>query len=564
MRGLISVSSSVAQPAPDTVYHLHGSVVNGVTGKPVGRALVISADRRLATMTNSEGNWAIDISLPSQADVRPSYGTSGTVGMNDGLMQTGGLSMSAAGGVRLMAQRPGYLPFEDQLQVPLGARSSEAAVVLRLMPSAAVQGQVVTVGNATSRRLQVSLLHRAIADGRYVWRVSAGRSVDADGSFQFNDLQPGEYSVVTSAWMPGLAAVSQQLESQQYPATYLGDSTTLEGATKLHLGYGQTARAELHPRLSPFYAIAIPVQGIAPNTPVNVRVMQNGGTTPSYVLRWNAREARMEGTLPAGEYTVSLSALGNAHAAASVPLHVANAPVSMAAIALSPTPDIAVHVRDERSSPATERERRFAPEARASDAGFSLFFRPENENGMTGGVANRDGALVVENLAPGRYAVQASAWRGYVASVTSGRTDLLREPFTLGAGGTDPVEVTLRDDSGTVTGTIGSGTYAPAPTGAPDGVVVLLPTDGAQRLLQTHLPAGATIFTLSNVPPGSYRALIVPLQQWRRGIAYRDAEAMRAYDATGVSVTVAAGQTTSVTLPALSTLSDVQERVQRP
>jgi hypothetical protein len=51
--------------ATDTVYPLRGTVVDGTTGKPLERALVASVDRRLATLTDSEGRFSVSLSVPA-------------------------------------------------------------------------------------------------------------------------------------------------------------------------------------------------------------------------------------------------------------------------------------------------------------------------------------------------------------------------------------------------------------------------------------------------------------------------------------------------------------------
>ena len=83
-------------------------VVDDVTGAPVGRALVTSADGRLAELTDGEGRFRVE----------------GAAG--------------AEGTVVLSARRPGYLTMGRGVELKAGAESVE----LRLRPEAVVSGVV--------------------------------------------------------------------------------------------------------------------------------------------------------------------------------------------------------------------------------------------------------------------------------------------------------------------------------------------------------------------------------------------------------------------------------------
>src|ERR1700761_2832282 len=69
--------ASAQGPAPgvpataDTVYHLHGVVLNAITGEPVARALVQSTDGRFGTLTDSEGRFAADLTAFAQPPAQP-------------------------------------------------------------------------------------------------------------------------------------------------------------------------------------------------------------------------------------------------------------------------------------------------------------------------------------------------------------------------------------------------------------------------------------------------------------------------------------------------------------
>ncbi len=166
---------------------------------------------------------------------------------------------------------------------------------------------------------------------------------------------------------------------------------------------------------------------------------------------------------------------------------------------------------------------------------------------------------------PGRYHVIVTPHRGYAASVSAGGEDLLRHSLVIGAGGGSPVEITLRDDSATLEGTVsglrGAGT-AQAAGGVPvAGSVVGAGAFGGAWLL--CLPAGEDAaafhlgfvdpqgrFTVDGLAPGRYR--IYAFRRPPQMLEYRNPEVMQRFEATSVPVTLVAGQKAEITVPALS------------
>ena len=523
-----------AQSTTDTVYHLHGSVVNGVTGRPIGRALVISQDRRLATMTNTEGQFTLDVSVPpaaaaSAVQSAPSGGLGGT---SPGMFGSG---------VRLTAQRPGFLQSRQIATVSLDASADTRSILLRLMPSSSVRGVVTASGTEGMRGVRVQLLRRTVQDGRYSWRMVNTRPVAADGSFQMTDLSPGEYTVVTGAWSPrDFIVTATPTLTNQYPPVFLGGTRTLDGATKLHLGYGQSAQASIRLSVVPYYPVIIPVQGITEDTNATVRVAAGAGFQ-LYNLGWDARDFKIQGSLPDGDYTVVVNTAVPQRAGVVIPVHVAGAPILHAPVGLVPMRQIPISVRDERTR--TNTGAASGSGTAPAYAGFYLFARPEDAEAGGGGMMQNsaDGPMLL-GMMPGRYHLQANATgQGYIAALTCDGVNLLTEPLVVSdAGRTAPIEVTLRDDGGTVAGTVNLGS-----SGLSTVNVLLLPTDGSGHAFYAYVAAGTGRFQLSNVPPGSYRALAMPADGGET-LPYRDTQAMRAFDGKGSAVSVSAGQTSQV------------------
>jgi hypothetical protein len=521
-----------AQNTTDTIYHLHGTVRNGVTDKPIGRALVTSGDRRLAAMTDNEGRFEIDLSIP----LRPS--------------SSGNQSTSQAGGVRsgilsLTAQRPGYLFPEGQTALTMDASLNTTDIAIKLMPTSAVSGRVIVAGTDAPRGVRVELLMRTVQEGAFVWQMIGTHVISSDGTFHFTNLQPGEYSLMTAEWAGGepVAAPSTAV-TKRYPPDFLGDTRTLAGAAKLHLRYGDEERAELHLHAASYFPVAVPVQNQPANAPINVQ-LTGTDTFNGYQLAWNARDGSIEGALPSGSYTLLLTSFGPQQGSALVPLTVSNEPLRHAPVTLAAGNRIPVRVQMQFTQNGASASTAFGyagPPGGAPTTSNPLQLHLQSaRSGGTAGVSSvrrgDDTDAALENVQPGTYFARAFTIRGYVSSMTSGSIDLLRNPLTVADGGTaDPIDVTLRDDGATVSGTV---EYGSGSTGT-HASLLLVPSDGSSITVQGFaMPDGK--FTMANVPPGSYCLFAFSGMQGQQ-LPYRDPEAMRTYAGRGTSLSVTAGQ----------------------
>jgi hypothetical protein len=169
-----------------------------------------------------------------------------------------------------------------------------------------------------------------------------------------------------------------------------------------------------------------------------------------------------------------------------------------------------------------------------------------------------DDSLVIENIPPGRYWLRLSSSRGYVAAASVGGVDLLYQPLVVGPGSTEPIEITMRDDSAEIEGTVAGVTAQPAMT---EGMVYSRLSSPRAWLYCVPLPDSPGQFTQlavsdegkfqsQTMAPGIYRLL--PFKSPQPDLPYRDAEAMRAYDAKGQVVHLSAGQKTSVHVQIIS------------
>ena len=551
--------AAAAPSSSETTYHLHGSVVNGINNASIGRALVFSMDRRLATMTDSEGHFNIDVVVPPRAN-----GSASGPAVEGSVTFIGPSAQYGGGMVQLTAQRPGYEMPRTPLLLSLDSTLDTRPINISLMPSAGISGHVLAPGTDGAHNVHVTLLLHQVQDGEYTWTQAGSRQTDSHGDFHFSNLRGGEYTVMTDEWagdQPILPQQQQKTVTREFPPDFLGDTPGIAGATVLHLRFGDNPRVDLHLHPANYYPVAIPVSGQPLNSAVNVRVLDNGGMA-GFRLAYNMRTGSVEGSLPNGSYTLLLASYGQQQSSTLVPITIANTPLVTGAVALAAGGSIPVHIHTQFTGTGETTYAAISPQGRYSSPpepfpSLQLFLRPQD---MAGSFANSQhlpgtsaNELMVQNAQPGRYHVQATPNRGYVASMTAGGVDLLVHPLVVNPGGTaDPIEVTMRDDTGTLTGKV---------TGAPDGpaqpiYVVLVPTDHASRVTQGFAGSDKK-FTINNVAPGSYR--VFAAATYRGNIPFRDPEAMHRYDGKGASVTVAAGQTADMTVSMLDSADEESE-----
>jgi len=146
--------------------------------------------------------------------------------------------------------------------------------------------------------------------------------------------------------------------------------------------------------------------------------------------------------------------------------------------------------------------------------------------------------LAVPNIAPGTYSAEITAsYHWYVASALCGAMDLLREDLTVPEGsGLPPIEIMLRNDSATLSGTI-SENGEPA-----EGAVLLIAAHGTPRVSDT---LGQSSFQFHNVAPGDYAVLALDRVDQ---LEYANPAALQPYLAQASHVTLTANGNAEIAL----------------
>ncbi len=495
-----------------------GAVVDDVTGAPVGRALVTSADGRMAELTDAEGRFRVE-------------------------MAAGG-----DGPVILSARRPGYLTMGRGVELRAGAETAE----LRLRPEAVVAGRVEMGEDRPARGAAVVLLERRVEDGRTQWAERASAQAGFDGSYRVAGLEPGVYRVGTREWAEGNdggqgGVGDGSAPEVGYPPVQL---------PAMRVSVGQQVEADVLLRAARYYTVEMPVAncGGGPDSRgvgVGVQVRRVDGA--EFALGYDGGAGAVKGSLPRGSYAVEVECFGREMRVGEVGLTVGDGPVRTAPVAIGVGGVVPVEVREEFSAAADA-----GGGVRRGGSGFAgrglVAVRLQRVDGRPGEGdvgrlrGNGEGGSSLMGVGPGRYWVRIVPRQGYVAAATCGGVDLRREPLVVASGGgAQPVEVVLRNDTGEVRGRA---------TGVGVTEVRLLP-EGNEMESERDVPVGADgTFTASGVAPGRWLVLgsgaagAVP-------IAYRDDAVERGWESRGAVAEVVAGGTATVSVAGVAVVEEV-------
>lgn len=561
-----TIRPACAQSSTDASEAIHGTVVNSVTHEAIPRALVVSPDERFATLTDSQGRF--EFTLPKAEPPKPAV-----TGAEENSPEGVPLEQSNRP-TALTARKPGFLE-DNNAEAYLPVAQNEKEITLSLMPEAVISGQVSLPTSEAPDSIQLQLYRRQVQDGRAHWTPAGTALSRSTGAFRFADLRAGTYKLLTRELLdrdPLIFDPKGQLYG--YPPVYYQDAADFGSATTIELSAGETAEAHISLVKQPYYNVKIAVESVPAGFGLNVNVFSQGRNGPGYSLGYNPSTQTIDGMLPNGSYAVEATSFGQTTSSGVLTFNVKGAAVAGPRMALVSGAPIPLTVKEEFNDKEPEGIATFNDGKRtftlrgprrylrvnleSADefgAGGNAFLRPPRNPD--------DDALVIENALPGRYWVGVQTARGYVASVRSGTTDLLREPLVVGAGGiTSPIEITMRDDTATIDGNI-DGISAPTNASAtvPPELETLAPAAGAgpppAHVYCIPLPEGRGEavhiavtpdgnFTSPPLPPGAYRVLAFDREQPE--LEYRNPEAMKSYDTLGPLVRVDGGQKEHVTL----------------
>ncbi|MGB6158684.1 MAG: carboxypeptidase-like regulatory domain-containing protein [Acidobacteriaceae bacterium] len=528
--------------APGTGYAVRGAIVNAVSGQPVARALV-ALDEDHAMLTGSDGEFSFDNVAAGEYYVsvqKPGYsGFGGNAGMG---VMTIRYSM---GGRRVQSAPPRRIQVGPDMP----------ALSFAITPLAMITGHITLSTADPADGIQVQVYGRQSRNGHARWSMEGQTRTRSDGSFRIPNLASGTYIVTTQASLDRPPSGSNdRAPVWGYPALYYPGVTEISGAGMLSLTAGQQAEADLVLTRQQFFPVIAVVHSPS-ETPANFEVLDSAGRPTGLSASWDRREGLVHASVPNGTWTMEAHAYGRAMQWGSTTFQVNGAPASFA-ISIVPVPRIPVIIRREFLASADSSQQ---PDT--SGPGMNLILAPADDidlgRGGGGGLNHEDAGANEWQLnitEPGRYWVEAQPFPpAYISSITSGGVDLGSNPLVVIPGSPPPpIEVTLRNDAGAISGQIvsqnpnesapGSST---APGELPQSWIYAIPLfSTAARVPEGSVESNGQ-FSIPMLAPGSYRVVACDSQQ---DIDFHSPEGLAVWAGKGQTVTVDPGGTASVEL----------------
>ena len=523
-----------ASEESNQLYVVKGVVLNSVTHQPVARALVDS--HQGAVLTDNEGSF--ELNLP------------------EGITQ-------------ISVKRPGYGTHGQAFAHAVRVGPNLAPLTFNIIPEALITGQVTLSTSDPADGIRVIAYRRRAVNGHEEWMMENSTRTNSEGGFRISGLHPGEYLVYTMPSRETDGPPPRGAPVYGYPAAYYPGVPDLASAAVLTLSAGQHAQADFILARQPFYHVTVSVTNREIGSGINLQVHDRNGRPVGSMVHFNAEQGMAEMNLPSGSYFLEGRYRGESQLYGRVDFTVAGAPVSGMHLALAPLHPIAVTIRRAFTSNTANGGGVLladgSPSNGPSGAGVNISLIPADEffGPMRGLGSLRpaegstdSGAFEIENATPGRYWVEASPFEGYVSSITSGGVDLARDALVVGAGGsTAPIDVTLRDDTATITAQINTGlpgSQSPASSvGEQHEVYVyaipLFPFSGPIRMSGGQ---GSGEVSIPGLAPGSYRVIAFDAPQ---EIDFHTPEGLAKYATMGATATVDAGGSAHVQLDIIRT-----------
>jgi hypothetical protein len=580
--GTAAAQSTSDKTDTDTI---HGIVINSVTHEPIARALVSSPDNRFATLSNSEGRF--EFTLP-KVDSVPEGGSGSTTPISAQIQ-----SAISNRPYMLMARKPGFLS-DSNSQVQNLQDEALKDLTLALTPESLIVGAVTLPTSEAPDSIMLQVFRRQVQDGRAHWLPVGGAQSTSDGQFRFADLPAGTYKLLTHELLDRDPVTTDPLTHPPsnvplghlfgYPPVYYQSAPDFGSAATIQLAAGQTQTVNLSLVKLPYYRVKVPVVN-APDDGVAVIVYAHGRKGPGFSLGYNNGDHAIEGMLPDGTYTIEASRFGPDGVTGLQTISIKGAPIDGPSMTLVSDASIPVMVKEEFTSADNPGSMTWNINGRSTVIKgprryLSVTLEPADDFGVGPQVSLRDprradDALVIEGAPAGSYWVRVNSSRGYPASIRSGNLDLQHQPLVVGAGGTaSPIEITMRDDTAEISGTVegitppaqrpvissganlasgdarGWTSYAPLGVQTAAHIYCIPLADSSGQLTEIWVsPDGS--FVSQGLPPGAYRMLAFDREQHE--LEYRNPESLRTYDSKGPVVRVVGGQKEHVQLQLIST-----------
>jgi hypothetical protein len=535
-----------AQESPAT-YPVRGVVLNSLTKRPIARALVDGQSD--AALTDNDGRFEINL----------------TEGMT-----------------QINVRRPGYNNSTGAMMMahPVKVGPDMHELTFYLTPQASIVVHVAVSGGDAADGIRFIAYRKRINQGHGMWAMQGSYTTDSDGNLRLMNLDaPAAYILCSTPAEESTAPARLGKTIYGYPPVCYPGVTDLSTASPLPVSPGQQVEAEINLARQPFYPVSILLPNRAQGQPTGVTIADQSWGGIGFPARVTSQQGIAEANLPNGHYYAeSRSNNGKTVSYGRVDFQVTGGPVMGLSLVVHPLNPIVVEIHRDFTANQPTNSGGFGYSQfgglvsleNDTNPGLNLNLIPVESSRLSMGnsplrhpdSSSDSSHFEMDNVLPGTYRVETSAYTGYVASIGSGGADLAREPLVVGAGGAvAPIEITLRNDSGSISGTVNQSSppNSASSSGAGETSMIFayaVPQFPTTAQIAMSVIMGSGQINFGNLAPGTYRVAAFDRPE---EIDVDDPQTMARLTSQGQAVTVDAGSTASVQLDLIQTVQNAGE-----
>jgi hypothetical protein len=506
--------TALAQPASDPV-SFAGTVMNTATGAPVRYARVALEPKGVETQTDVTGAFRFTQLEPG-----------------DYLVMAAKAGFTAADG------------HEDGYEVSLTA--SQEKYTIGLTPLSSIRGRILDDGGEPVEGATVLALQSTIEAGRRRNQIVNAVVTNDRGEYRIPLLRAGRYMVKASGQFAQRsyygANAPPPASRETFSPVYFGGSPEAAGASLVPLQPGTEAHADFSVTLQPGHNILGRIANLKAHSTANLQLSSGDEDlgVNSSSLELATGQFEIHGVLD-GAYRLRAYQRGDGDQLLFSEQNIVVGGRDVEGVKLTLGSAGAakgkLSVQGPSDTPAVD----FRAILEAQDSLLAL--NQEQKRRVSEDVL--DGKFEIPSVFPGKYWIDFWTRDGlYVSSARAGDTDLLAtQELVAGSGGAPEIEIVLRADGGSISGTIAAEAAGDAE------VFVLLVPESCNRPAKVTGAEPGNGFSFSDVAPGNYR-----VHAWKEAeeIEFGSPTALCALARGGARAEVKAGEVTKVELQKLS------------
>jgi hypothetical protein len=544
---------------PDQLCVIAGRATDTQSGQPLRKVSVRLIRRNSGTRVGTVGAPSSEEGYAATSDFNGNFrfenvepGEYALSGQRLGYLRTEYGSKRASGPGTTFSLRPG-----QQL----------TSLALLVLPQSVITGKVVDDDGDPLNGVSIQVLNRRWMRGKLRLLPQSNASSNDLGEFRLANLAPGKYYLAAQMvhFQGESTTISGKIETRPV-RTFYPEAMNLETATPIEVKAGQDIPGiNIRMHSVQTYHIRGRISGLSADERtdhMSVNISARGeesftqfGPQPGIITK--ERTFEITG-VPPGSYYLSIYSMGGrVRSLAHQEIDVGSADVNDVVLNVIPSTAMHGHVALAGAPPAG---------TAAVDLTSIHISLTSTENFMSGTNAQvkEDGSLVIENVLPGKYALNIFVpWTGqsgaYVKSVRLGQQEIQRRELDLTNGASGQVEIILSYGTAELSGSVQNTQAASeAPQGsqsaspASPAQIVLLPdtlnADGSGYYVGTLTSAGT--FSIKQVAPGRYHAYA--FEDVNIG-DLQNPDLAKALENRGIEVELGQGEQKQVQLSAIST-----------